>query len=357
MKSIGETLKEAREAKGATIPQIALDLNISKEYLAALEEEQFEIFPAETYLLGFLRNYSDYLGLDVDKTVTLYKNYKISEEPAPLEELVGQQRQPVRIPGKLVLIVVILAAAGAGIWYGFQYFAPRFQSSETPVEVYKPVEYSLDQTSAEWQLHEGDHILVPYLDGEIRMNVVLEQNRCRIEISDLPEEDINLFPGDEKILPGGEGIPVLRLKLIALDENGARLYIERTDVAAPAVQETAVQDLPVNPDMVEDAESLLLAGMDKPENFTLNAQFNSYCLFRYQVDGDTPVEKYYSDGDRIRLDVERQLMLWGSSGGAVSLSISGVSVDPGKSGEVLVKLIKWVENDEGKYDLVLFPVQ
>ena len=63
MKSIGETLREAREQKGATVKQISQDINISKEYLSALEEETFDIFPAETYLLGFLRNYSEYLGL------------------------------------------------------------------------------------------------------------------------------------------------------------------------------------------------------------------------------------------------------------------------------------------------------
>ena len=357
MKSIGETLKEAREAKGATIQQISLDLNISKEYLTGLEEEQFEIFPAETYLLGFLRNYSEYLGLDVDKTISLYKNYKISEEPAPLEELVGQQKQPVRIPGKLILVVLLLVILGGGVWYGIQFFAPRFQENQMPVEIYSPMDYSLDQTSSEWQLHEGDRILVPYQDGEIIMTVALEDNRCRIEISDLPVEDINLFPGDEKILPGGEGIPVIRLKLIALDDSGAHIYAERTDVAAPEASEAASETLPVNPEMVEEAESMLLSGLASPEDFTLNAQFNNYCLFRYQVDGDAAVEKYYNEGDRIRLDARRQLMIWGSSGGAVSLTISGVTIDSGKSGEVLVKFIKWMENDEGKYDLVLFPVQ
>ena len=358
MKSIGETLKEAREAKGVTIQQIAMDLNISKEYLVALEEEQFDIFPAEAYLLGFLRNYSEYLGLEVDKSVSLYKNYKISEEPAPLEELVGQQKPPVKIPVRLILIILVLAGAGAGIWYGFRYFAPRFHEQKSPVEVSQPTDYSLDLTSAEWELHSGDRILIPYQDGEIVMNMVVEELRCRIEISDLAEEDVTLFPGDEKILPGGEGIPVIRMKLIALNQEGARLHIERTDVVVEEPRESEIAELiPTSLEMVEEAESLLVTGLALPEDFTLNAQFNSYCLFRYQVDGEQPVEKYYRDGDRIRLDVQKQVMIWGSSAGSVSLTASGESIKPGKSGEVIVKLIQWVKNDEGKYDLVLFPVQ
>ena len=34
------------------------------EYIEALECENVTIFPGELYLVGFLRNYSEYLGLD-----------------------------------------------------------------------------------------------------------------------------------------------------------------------------------------------------------------------------------------------------------------------------------------------------
>jgi cytoskeletal protein RodZ len=358
MKSIGDTLKEARESKGLTIPQISLDLNISREYLIALEEEQFDNFPAETYLLGFLRNYSEYLGLDVDKNVTLYKNYRISEEPTPLEELVGQQKTVSAIPMRLILIILVLGLLGAGGWYAFQFFFNSVSSAETVAETPEPADFSLDLSSVEWQIHSGDRILVPYKDGELIMNVVLEDNRCRIEISDLPNEDILLFPGDEKTLPGGEGIPVVRMKLIALDGNGALLQVERTDIVAPEEEAGQVDDLiPASTSVGQEAEKILLSGLDEPENFTLNAQFNSYSLFRYKADGGNDVEKYYRDGDRFRLDVDRVLMIWASSAGSVSLSVSGVTIAPGKSGEVLVKLIQWVKNDDGKYDLVLFPVQ
>ncbi|OQY32490.1 MAG: hypothetical protein B6241_10865 [Spirochaetaceae bacterium 4572_59] len=356
MKSIGETLKEAREVKGATIHQISLDLNISKEYLIALEDENFEIFPAETYLLGFLRNYSEYLGLDVDKNISLYRNYKISEEPAPLEELVGTQKS-FAIPVRLILMVLGICVLGAVGWYAFQIISPRLVTSETPVELYTPVDYSLDLNSAEWLMRTGDRILVPYGDGELVMQLVVEEKRCRIKISELVEEDIVLFPGDEKILPGGGGIPVLSLKLFGLDENGAILQVNRTDVVTENVSSNAVDPVLSAVNVAEDAEKILLSNVEDPENFTLNAQFNSYCLFRYQADGEETVEKYYRDGDRIRLEVDRHLMVWGSSAGSVSLSVSGVSVAPGKSGEVLVKLIQWVKNDDGKYSLVLFPVQ
>ena len=56
MKSLGDTLKAAREERGISIDQAIHETNISRNYLEALESEDFAEFPAEAYLVGFLRN-------------------------------------------------------------------------------------------------------------------------------------------------------------------------------------------------------------------------------------------------------------------------------------------------------------
>ena len=58
MESFGEKLRATRENLGYSIEQIARDTHIAKKYLIALEDEDFSIFPGETYLKGFLQNYS-----------------------------------------------------------------------------------------------------------------------------------------------------------------------------------------------------------------------------------------------------------------------------------------------------------
>ena len=88
MKSFGDTLKKAREERGISIDQVIHETNISRNYIEALESEDFTQFPAEAYLVGFLRNYSDFLGLDSDKLVGMFRNYRLSEEPTPIEQLV-----------------------------------------------------------------------------------------------------------------------------------------------------------------------------------------------------------------------------------------------------------------------------
>ena len=353
MKSIGETLKEAREIKGVTVKQVSQDTNISREYISALEDEEFDVFPAETYLLGFLRNYSDYLGLESDKTVILYKNYKISEEPAPLEELVGQKGRPL-VPVRLIVIIIVLAALGFGGWLSLQAVLGDRPELVQEQPVREAVQYRLDESEAQWNLLSGDEILISYEKGELHMVVSVKKTQLSIQPVGGGSELV-LSVGDEKILPGGDGIPVIGFRLRSIDESGAMLAVERTDVtvaqADPAPLAPAV--LPV----VEGKEKILLGGRTAPEDFTLNTLFNGYCLFRYQADNGEVVEKFYRDGDRIRLDASDSLLIGYSSGGDVSIKISGIGVVPGKTGEVEVKFIQWVKNDEGKYDLVLFPVQ
>jgi cytoskeletal protein RodZ len=44
------TLKQARIDSGKTLQQISSDLKIRKQYLIALEEENFDILPGEVYI-------------------------------------------------------------------------------------------------------------------------------------------------------------------------------------------------------------------------------------------------------------------------------------------------------------------
>ena len=64
MFEIGNSLREARQRRGFDFAQVELATKIRGKYIRALEDEQFEILPSETYVKGFLRTYADYLGLD-----------------------------------------------------------------------------------------------------------------------------------------------------------------------------------------------------------------------------------------------------------------------------------------------------
>ncbi len=62
--SIGNILKEKREERKLSVAQISSVIRINKKYLQALEDENFLLLPSLVYAKGFLKAYSEYLGLD-----------------------------------------------------------------------------------------------------------------------------------------------------------------------------------------------------------------------------------------------------------------------------------------------------
>lgn len=66
MKTVGQILAEARTAKGITFAEAERATKIRPEILQALEEDNFSTIPGPTYIKGFIKNYGEYLGLDMD---------------------------------------------------------------------------------------------------------------------------------------------------------------------------------------------------------------------------------------------------------------------------------------------------
>jgi cytoskeleton protein RodZ len=77
---IGNSLREARIRRQIEFPQAEAAIKIRGKYLRALEDEQFELLPAETYVKGFLRTYAEYLGLDGQLYVDEYNSRFVTGE-------------------------------------------------------------------------------------------------------------------------------------------------------------------------------------------------------------------------------------------------------------------------------------
>lgn len=76
-------LKEARLKAGYSIEDVSLKLNIRKQYLIDLEEENFEAIPGQIYVDGYIKLYSDLLGIERpiinirDETNSIKAKYKL----------------------------------------------------------------------------------------------------------------------------------------------------------------------------------------------------------------------------------------------------------------------------------------
>ncbi|MBR3661432.1 MAG: helix-turn-helix domain-containing protein [Bacilli bacterium] len=75
MKEIGEYLKTERKKNGVSISEASDDLNINETLLKAIEDGNSKAFKDIFELKEMVRNYSKYLGLDVESMLDEFNDY------------------------------------------------------------------------------------------------------------------------------------------------------------------------------------------------------------------------------------------------------------------------------------------
>lgn len=74
MFEIGTTLRDARVRRDISLQQAEDETKIRVKYIQAMENEDFDVLPAGTYVKGFLRTYAEYLGLDGQLMIDEYND-------------------------------------------------------------------------------------------------------------------------------------------------------------------------------------------------------------------------------------------------------------------------------------------
>jgi cytoskeletal protein RodZ len=95
MSSINQTLKAKRLESNISIEKIASELNIRKQYIIAIEEEDYTNTPGKVYVEGYIKLYATHLKVDFDsvsferqkllnasKSQTINKPYLESSTPS-----------------------------------------------------------------------------------------------------------------------------------------------------------------------------------------------------------------------------------------------------------------------------------
>jgi len=106
---IGNSLHEARLRQGLDFPEIEQGTKIRGKYLRALEDEQFDVLPAQTYVKGFLRSYAEYLGLDGQLYVDEYNSRFVvgEEEPQSRPRRSAPPSRGVQVQSRVVLLTLL----------------------------------------------------------------------------------------------------------------------------------------------------------------------------------------------------------------------------------------------------------
>jgi cytoskeleton protein RodZ len=97
---VGEYLKSVREARGVTLDEATRVTKISKNYLVAIEQGEFERLPNAAYIKGFLRLYANFLSLNADEVVNRYQSSLPAAPPVTRPEPKETERSSVELVQK-----------------------------------------------------------------------------------------------------------------------------------------------------------------------------------------------------------------------------------------------------------------
>ena len=111
MKRVGEILKSQRERKELSLQDISNKTKIRLDYLEYIESGEYDKLPEEVYVVGFIRNYAESIGLNPEKIIPFYRRERKKiqddkEKTVPTTKI----RTPFKLtPMKLITVTVSIA--------------------------------------------------------------------------------------------------------------------------------------------------------------------------------------------------------------------------------------------------------
>lgn len=358
MDSYGELLRKAREEKGLDVEAASRETSISVSFIKGIEDEDISAFPGEAYMQGFMRNYAEYLSVNPDIVLNLYRSKKLQESPVP-EGLIVHEKPWFFWPAIALAACAALAVVFIPL-YIFVFNKTVDDGKEVVVDKNAASKkYPLTDKAFVGRLYKGDQILYPSADGDVVLTVQDTLSSFGLQCpvgtlyTDLAEEteldidgdtmsDLIVYVSDISATDPSRGAEVRIVKR----GSGVYLTSSTTDTAEiPFASELGTQKRIV---VLED---------NRAYPFTLNGSFRGSCEFRYRVDRHDPVEGYFSSGEIVTMTANNGIRLWMSNCNTVKFSITadskGYDLEIGKAGQVLVEDIKWIKDSDGKYKLVV----
>ncbi|MEK7119144.1 MAG: helix-turn-helix domain-containing protein [Patescibacteria group bacterium] len=144
MKTAGAILREARLAKKISLETVEQSTKIRLKFLQAIEADDFSKLPSLGYAKGFVKNYSEYLGLDSNTVLAFFRRETQDVTRASLlpKGLADPLNKPLfhLTPGRFLAMLIAALGVLFFVYFGFQY---RRLYQSPPLTIEKPANESV----------------------------------------------------------------------------------------------------------------------------------------------------------------------------------------------------------------------
>lgn len=360
MESIGEKLRQAREARKITIRDVVKETNISPAYLQALEEEKFDKFPSETYLVGFLRSYAEFLKLDVDAIVQAYKGYKIGESATPLEELtkptksnlsiaassfINRHRNIIFIAAAVTLAVLVIWGIKAIVSSSDVEISGGDSTDTIKNEYVKNKESEIENIRPLQLANNKGYILVSRSEA---VQFLVDNKEVVFLLKNIDGETVTLeiFPGkklekfkieEPRTLTIEECPRDVTFTLKGLTENRAKIMVS---LGGKKIEEEKIAKVEENAKTNVDSTTVE-AQSRQSLKIVLEVTFVQKSFIELYLDGVRKVRGFIPQGHAERWEATEYIQIKIGNAGGIKTRINGKEYTFGGAGQVANKVITW----------------
>ena len=238
--TLGEKLRQAREARGITISEVAEQTRISALYLGCIENDDYRTLPGGIFNKGFVKSFAKCVGVDEQEALQDYAHLVASQDNEVVDEPKTYRPQVLTNEGhssaRLTTVIfagVILALMVAGVLMLVRYIEPiSMQSAANTTSNAKANANSISNlTLADANLPAPSAISMNNLKVEIR---ALKSPVSLLSVSDGQRANALLTPEKPKIFESKES---LRFSYSKSKSQDVQLTINDKPIALPTAPE------------------------------------------------------------------------------------------------------------------------
>ena len=206
MNKVGGIFSSARNKKRISVKKASEDLLISRENLEAIETSDWQSLPEPPFAQGFVRSYAEYLGLDVEHTLALfrreYDEVKYQGKKTALSFKKRFYLTPARFASFLTIAAILVFVAYLVLQYLSVLSSPKLEvnSPTDDLTTSIPAVAILGKTEKGATVAVNGEFIAVNQDGEFSHQLVLTEGRNEIEIV-----------ASKKLSPKSRTVKVVRL--------------------------------------------------------------------------------------------------------------------------------------------------
>jgi cytoskeleton protein RodZ len=325
--TLGEKLGKLRADRRLSLSEASRATKIQVKYLEYLEAGAYEKLPADVYVKGFLRNYSEFLGIDEKILVKLYEKERGIKDNLEKDKKAKKGYAPVVrekinissfvVTPRIIAVAIIILAVLGGFFYLYREIG-SFASTPRLVILSPDKNYSTDGNS--------------------------------VEISGVTDRDAKVFINEQPVLVNDEGN--FRENLTV--QSGSNIVIvravnrfEKESVETLSIQSTFAQEQS-EPSAADNLENNLSAQTESSQKLELEIRVDPGPVWvSVEADGNLVFSATMLSGATQIFQAENKIVVNSGKGKATLIKFNGKDIGSLSDGSGAVRGVEF--NRDTKY--------